>query len=64
MAWSFILLAIAMLAVVAVLFWGLFSMARGGEYNQRWSNLIMRWRVALQAFALLVFVLIMLAAGQ
>jgi hypothetical protein len=64
MAWPFILLVIAMLTVVAVLFWGLFSMARGGEYNARWSNLIMRWRVVLQAFAVLVFVLIMLAAGQ
>ena len=64
MAWSFILLAIAMLAVLAVLFWGLFSMTRGGDYNRRWSNLIMRWSVLLQAFALLVFVLIMLAAGR
>lgn len=64
MAWSFILLALAMLSVVAVLFWGLLSMTRGGEYNQRWSNVIMRWRVALQAFALLVFVLILLAAGR
>ena len=64
MAWSLILLVLAMLAVVVVLFWGLFSMTRGGEYNRRWSNLIMRWRVVLQAVALLVFVLIMLAARQ
>lgn len=64
MAWPFILLAVIMLSVVGVLFWGLVTMARGGEYNVRWSNTIMRWRVVLQGLALLVFVIILLVSAS
>ena len=60
----FTLMIIAMVAVVAVLFWGLFSMARGGAYNQRNANKLMRWRVALQGIALLIFVLFMMLYHQ
>ena len=63
MDWSIALLMAIMLLVVVVLFWGLVTMARGGEYNFRWSNTIMRWRVLLQALAVLVFVLILLAGA-
>ena len=60
MSWWFVLLILAMFSVVGVLFWGLGTMARGGEYNQRWANTIMRWRVVLQAVALGIFVVILL----
>lgn len=60
MVWPFFILAVVMLSVVGVLFWGLTAMARGGEYNVRWSNIIMRWRVVLQALALMIFVVIVL----
>lgn len=60
MSWQIILLLIAMLAVLGVLFWGVITMGRGGEYNRRWANTIMRWRVVLQALALAVFVIILL----
>ena len=60
----FTLMILAMVAVVAVLFWGLFSMARGGAYNQRNANKLMRWRVALQGVAILLFVLFMLLYHQ
>ena len=63
MDWPVVLLMAIMFLVVAVLFWGLATMARGGEYNFRWSNTIMRWRVALQALAVLVFVLVLLAGA-
>jgi hypothetical protein len=56
----FALLIIAMLAVLGVLFFGLFSMARGGPFNDRNANKLMRWRVALQGVALLIFVVFML----
>jgi hypothetical protein len=49
-----------MLAVLGVLFFGLFSMARGGPFNDRNANKLMRWRVALQGVALLIFVVFML----
>ena len=64
MDWAVVLLMGIMLLVVVVLFWGLVTMARGGEYNFRWSNTIMRWRVVLQGLAVLVFILILLAAGR
>ena len=64
MAWQFILLGLSMLAVLGVLFWGIFTMARGGEYNAKWSNKIMRYRVVLQGIALVIFVVVLLMAGR
>lgn len=64
MAWQMILLGLAMTAVLGVLFWGVITMGRGGEYNVRWSNKIMRYRVMLQGIALLIFVVILLMAGR
>lgn len=59
----YVLLVLAMLSVVGVLMWGIVTMARGGAYNVRWSNTIMRWRVGLQALAIAIFVLILLLSG-
>jgi Hypoxia induced protein conserved region len=56
----FTLLILAMGATLAVLFMGLFSMARGGEFAKRNSNRFMRWRVILQGVAVLLFVLFMM----
>ncbi len=44
----------ALAAVVLVLFAGLFTMARGGEFGRRHGNKLMRARVALQALAVLL----------
>ncbi len=55
-----ILLALALLAVLGVLFAGLFSMARGGEFNRKHGNRLMRWRVALQGLAIVLFAIAML----
>jgi len=57
-----VLVVLAMLGTLGVLFVGLVSMARGG--NGARSNALMRWRVALQGAALLLFmVLISLMRG-
>ena len=53
-----ILLALLMLGTLGVLFAGLFGMVRGGG-DPRKSNALMRWRVILQAAALLLFALLM-----
>ena len=53
-----ILVAILMFATLGVLFAGLFSLVRGGGNPAR-SNQLMRWRVILQAAALLLFMLLM-----
>ena len=41
-------------------------MLRGGEFNKRWGNKLMRARVILQAFAVLLIILlgILLAGGR
>lgn len=59
-----VLLVLAMLATLGVLFFGLFSMVRGGEFNQRNSNKLMRMRIVCQAVALALFALLMLIVGK
>ena len=49
-----IILVVALGAVVAILFWGIFTMARGGAYNVKNSNRLMRYRIIFQAAALLI----------
>ena len=48
------ILGISLAAVVIVLAIGVISMFRGGEFNARWGNRLMRARVALQALAVLL----------
>jgi len=59
-----VLLIVAMVATLGVLFAGLIVMARGGEVNRKYGNVLMRWRVVLQFSALVLLALIMLAAGK
>ncbi len=59
-----IALLVAMAAVVAVLFIGLIGMARGGSFNARYGNVLMRWRVALQGAAVLILVIALIAASS
>jgi len=49
-----ILLFAAMGLTVLVLFAGLFSMVRGGEFNRKHGNKLMRLRVLFQAIAIAV----------
>ena len=49
-----ILMVLALLAVLGALGGGLYSMARGGDYNKRNANKFMRWRVILQGVALVI----------
>ncbi|MEL0020108.1 MAG: twin transmembrane helix small protein [Rickettsiales bacterium] len=58
------LLILAMLATLGVLFFGIFTMARGGEFNRRNSNKLMRARIVLQGLALLLFAIIMVVGGR
>ena len=55
MGWKMVLIALAMLSVAGILLWGIITMARGGEYNKKNSNKIMRYRVVFQAAALFIF---------
>ena len=53
-----VLIGLLMLGVLGVLFAGLFGLVRGGGDPRR-SNVLMRWRVILQAAALLLFALLL-----
>lgn len=52
-----ILIAISVTAVVLTLLFGVFTMARGGEGAKQRSNVLMRWRVGLQAFAIIALLI-------
>jgi hypothetical protein len=54
---SFVLMIVAMMAVLGVLAAGVFGMARGGDFNKKYGNNLMRARVILQGAALLLFAL-------
>lgn len=55
---------IAMAATLVVLIVGIFGMARGGEFNAKYSNKIMRMRIVLQGLAILFFVIALFASGR
>lgn len=52
-----ILLALALLLVLGVLAVGVISMARGGEFNQKYGNKLMQARVAAQAAAVVLLLI-------
>ncbi len=54
------LLLLFMAATVGVLFLGLFSMARGGDFDKRNANRFMRLRVIFQGIAVLLFIVFMM----
>lgn len=58
-----ILLALALLAVMVALFVGLFSMAKGGDFNDKYGNKLMRLRVIMQFVAIILFAMIFFTDG-
>jgi hypothetical protein len=58
-----ILLAVNLAAVVIVLIAGVVGMARGGEFNAKYGNKLMRARVILQGLAIVLFILLVVTAS-
>lgn len=50
------LIGLSLIAVLATLLFGLGTMTRGGDFNKRYGNKVMRWRVILQAVTIVLFV--------
>jgi len=48
---------LVLFAVLIVLFIGIISMLKGGEFNKKWSNKLMRARVILQGLAIALILL-------
>ena len=59
-----ILLAVCCLAVVVILAIGIGGFARGGEFNRKHGNRMMRWRLIAQAVAIAVFLLYLWARSK
>jgi len=55
----FILAALAVLLVTVILMVGIGGFARGGDFNRKHGNRMMRWRIVAQAVAvalILIFI--------
>ncbi|MGR3758293.1 MAG: twin transmembrane helix small protein [Tranquillimonas sp.] len=50
----FIVVAVAVLVVLAILMFGIGTFAKGGDFNKKYANKIMRWRVLAQFIAVLL----------
>lgn len=57
------LLMIAMLATLGVLVVGLAGFLHGGEFNRKYGNKLMQARVALQAVAVLLLLIVLISAS-
>ncbi len=63
----FIIVAISVLVVLGILMVGIGGFAKGGEFNRKHANRIMRYRIAAQAVAIvliLAFVFIRRMGGE
>jgi hypothetical protein len=60
----FIIMAIAMLAVVAILMFGIGGFAKGGDFNKKHANKVMRWRIYAQFIAVLLILLFVFVRRQ
>jgi len=60
----FILMAVAMAGVLATLLVGVVSMAKGGDFNKKYSNKLMQARVYLQGAAIMFFFLALLSTKK
>lgn len=53
----FIVITIAVFIVLGILLFGIGSFAKGGDFNRRNANRIMRWRIYAQAVAVVIIVI-------
>lgn len=60
----FILVAVACLIVLGILMFGVGSFGKGGEFNRKNANKIMRWRVGAQFVAILLILLFVYLRGR
>ncbi len=52
----FIIAAIASLVVLVILAFGIGSFAKGGDFNRKHANRLMRWRLGAQFIAVVLIV--------
>ncbi|MCG3269293.1 twin transmembrane helix small protein [Yoonia sp. I 8.24] len=52
----FWIVAVSALAVLAILMFGIGTFAKGGEFNRKHANRIMRWRIGAQFIAVVLII--------
>ena len=52
----FIVVLVSVLAVAGILMFGIGGFAKGGDFNKKHANRVMRWRLYAQAFAVVLIV--------
>jgi len=60
----FFLVAIAVLIVLGILMFGIGTFGKGGEFNKKYANKIMRWRIGAQAVAVALILLFVYLRGK
>lgn len=61
----FYVIAVAMLVVLAILATGIGGFAKGGDFNRKHGNRMMRWRLIAQAVAVaLIMLFVWLGGGR
>tara|TARA_B100000965_G_scaffold138525_1_gene115317 strand:+ start:50 stop:253 length:204 start_codon:yes stop_codon:yes gene_type:complete len=50
----YLLIPISLLAVLGVLATGIYAMFKGGDFNKKYSNKLMRLRITLQFVAIVI----------
>lgn len=53
----FILVIIAVLIVLGIMLLGIGTFGKGGEFNKKYANKIMRWRIGAQFVAICLILL-------
>ena len=57
-------MCIAVLVVLGILMLGMGSFGKGGEFNRKHANKIMRWRIGAQFVAVLLILLFVYLRGE
>ncbi|MDC1399039.1 twin transmembrane helix small protein [Yoonia sp.] len=60
----FWLIAVAVLVVLGILMLGIGSFGKGGEWNRKNANKIMRWRIGAQFVAVALVLLFVYLRGE
>lgn len=60
----FIVVVISVLAVLAILMVGIGSFGKGGEFNRKHANRLMRYRIGAQFVAVMLILLFVWLRGQ
>ena len=60
----FIIVVIAVFVVLGILMVGIGGFAKGGDFNRKHANRIMRYRIYAQAFAVVLIIAFVLIRGS